>query len=62
MNDRRATVFWTEQDSWTYGLTVVVMALTRPVEAQARENPRVEMEGGHEVSPLAEALWAVNGS
>lgn len=42
--------------------TVVVTVRTRPMQAQARENPSMEGRGGHGVPPLTDGLLAFNNA
>jgi hypothetical protein len=56
VDDYREMVFRTQQGSCTYELTVVMIAYARPLQAQARQNPSMEVEGGYQVPPLSEEL------
>lgn len=61
VDDYNESIFWTQQGGCIYQLTAIVIASTRPAQAQVRQNPSRQRGEGHEVSSLAELLLATDG-
>lgn len=57
VHDRKEPLFWTQPGSCAHELAVTMTACTRPVQAQAGQNPTLER--GLTIKPLVEALLAI---
>jgi hypothetical protein len=55
----RKQLLWTQQKSDTYGLTAVVTACTRPIQAQTRSDVSTERGARIEIPPPALKLLAI---